>query len=270
MVEFESVAVSKPDAIDSPRLWLVGGWLFLAAVLASITVLPYAYSVMNQRPRAQPASEWIWELAEGVLVEPLISCLFIAVGLRLRRSLGVGVTLLDNWPPADDEARRRVRKAITLAVVLGLGLDVILAIASHFQEPMMSKPRRPLADPPAWTGLLASIGAAIQEEIWLRLGIMTILVWLGTRIVTRTPPASGVVWTANVLAAAMFGALHIPQAAVLLGPSPLVLAFTLLGNGVPGVLFGWLYWRYGLVAAMICHFAGDILLKVILPLLGIA
>ena len=72
-----------------------------------------------------------------------------------------------------------------------------------------------------------------------------------------------------MLAAALFGAVHIPQAVVLVGPSALVVAFALLGNGVPGVVFGWLYWRRGLVAAMVCHSAADFLLKAVLPLLGI-
>lgn len=79
-----------------------------------------------------------------------------------------------------------------------------------------------------------------------------------------------VVWIGNILAALFFGALHIPQAAVLLGPTPIIIAYTLIANGVPGVVFGWLYWRRGLVAAMVCHFAGDLLLKAILPLLGLA
>jgi membrane protease YdiL (CAAX protease family) len=72
------------------------------------------------------------------------------------------------------------------------------------------------------------------------------------------------------LAAALFGAIHIPQAVVLLEPSRLVVAYALLGNGVPGIVLGWLYWRRGLVAAMVCHFAADFLLKAVLPLLGIA
>jgi hypothetical protein len=109
-----------------------------------------------------------------------------------------------------------------------------------------------------------------QEEIWLRLGIMTTLVWVGTLIVRRIPPASGVVCTANVLAAVLFGAMHIPHGVALLRLNATLVAFALLGNGVPGVVFRWLYWRHGLVAAMISHFAADFLLKAVLPLLGLA
>ena len=41
-----------------------------------------------------------------------------------------------------------------------------------------------------------------------------------------------------------------------------------LGNGIPGVIFGWLYWRRGLVAAMTAEAAADVLTKAVLPLLG--
>ena len=34
------------------------------------------------------------------------------------------------------------------------------------------------------------------------------------------------------------------------------------------MVFGWLYWRHGLVTAMICHFAADFVLKFALPLMG--
>jgi membrane protease YdiL (CAAX protease family) len=38
----------------------------------------------------------------------------------------------------------------------------------------------------------------------------------------------------------------------------------LLLNGIPGVACGYLYVRYGLEAAMICHFSLDILIHLIM------
>ncbi len=37
-------------------------------------------------------------------------------------------------------------------------------------------------------------------------------------------------------------------------------------NGIPGLAFGWLYWKRGLESAMVAHFSADILLHVIWPL----
>jgi hypothetical protein len=112
--------------------------------------------------------------------------------------------------------------------------------------------------------------SAAREQSTGELILMTFLVWLGTRMARWTTPASAIVWMANVPAAILFGALHLPQAFVLVGINTTLVAFTLLGNGVPGAVFGWLYWRRGLVATMVSHFAADLLLKGVLPLLGLA
>ena len=44
----------------------------------------------------------------------------------------------------------------------------------------------------------------------------------------------------------------------------IVRAITL--NGVAGIAFGWLYWQYGLEAAMLSHFCADILLHGLGPI----
>lgn len=261
--------VGKPKASDA-SLVKAAAFLLLAAVLGSLAMIPYEQSIARRLERAEkPAGERIMRITQDVLTSGLVSLGLIVLGLRLRNSLGVGISLLNDWPTADADARRRVRNTIALAVAIGIGMDVIVATVSYFVEPMLPKPRVPLANPPAWAGFLASIGAGIQEEIWMRLGIMTLFVWIGSGIVRRKPPASGVVWSANVLAAILFGAIHLPQAAIFFGLSGPIVAYTILGNAVPGILLGWLYWRHGLVAAMIAHFAGDCVLHGVVPLLGL-
>ena len=44
----------------------------------------------------------------------------------------------------------------------------------------------------------------------------------------------------------------------------------MLLNGVGGMLFGWLYWKHGLMAAMLAHFSADIVLHVAVPLMLLA
>lgn len=77
-------------------------------------------------------------------------------------------------------------------------------------------------------------------------------------------PAVGVVWTAMVLVALLFGVIHLPQHVAIGGslPAPVV-AIALLSNGLAGVVYGWLYWKRGLIAAMVAHCSTNIVLKVI-------
>ena len=39
-------------------------------------------------------------------------------------------------------------------------------------------------------------------------------------------------------------------------------------NGIGGIVFGWLYWKRGLLAAVLAHFSADVVLHVVVPLLG--
>lgn len=47
--------------------------------------------------------------------------------------------------------------------------------------------------------------------------------------------------------------------------TPMVVVRGLLLNGIPGVVFGFLYMNYGLEAAMLSHFSLDILIHLIAP-----
>lgn len=82
----------------------------------------------------------------------------------------------------------------------------------------------------------------------------------------QTAPGAAIIWTANLLACLLFGAIHLPQAFAFFGAHAALVAYVFIGNGVPGLIFGWLYWRKGLLAAMVCHAVADIVFKVIVPL----
>jgi membrane protease YdiL (CAAX protease family) len=96
---------------------------------------------------------------------------------------------------------------------------------------------------------------------------MTLLVWVGARLTGTAVPRPLVVWAAIAITALLFGAGHLPTAAALLPLSPLVIARALLFNGLGGMVFGWLYWKRSLVAAMIAHFSADIVLHVLVPVI---
>lgn len=169
------------------------------------------------------------------------------------------------------ETARRVRASLVPALIVGIGLGMILALIDWGADSDRAQGEQQIFMPPAWEGLLASISAAIREEIWFRLGCMTLFAGIGTRLVRpflsdRVEPPVPIVWIANLFAALLFAAIHLPQAHFLLGLSTQILVFVVLGNGLPGMIFGWLYWRRGLMAAIVAHFGFDLVLKVIIPL----
>lgn len=252
-------------------------------LLGSLAVAPYSHSLLEQvsrQGRGPVLSMPFWVL--------LIAQLFMAVvfntpllvaGLLLARRLGLGAPLLDAWSRGEP-VRERWRSIAPRALLVGaVGGAVVLILLQIVFEPSvtaeLTRQGVTLPDvehPPAGESLLASYGAAVTEEILLRLFLLTFLAWLGSLVAGKRDgrPRTGVLWTANVLAALIFGAMHLPQAKMLIeGASlgPWMIAQVLVGNGLVGLAFGWLYWRDGLESAMLAHFWTDIVLHVLGPLL---
>jgi len=122
---------------------------------------------------------------------------------------------------------------------------------------------------PIWAALLASFYGGIAEEVLMRLFVMTLLVWLISKI-TKTIkglPARWSVWVAIILASVLFGLGHLPFTSQLTDLTALVIVRAIVLNGIGGVVFGWLYWKKGLVSAMIAHFSADIVLHIITPMM---
>ncbi len=118
----------------------------------------------------------------------------------------------------------------------------------------------------ALDGLLASFGAAVNEEIMLRLFLLSVLAWLGVKIFRQTSGLGFLttLWVANLGSTLVFGLVHISNLLILEMPLTLaVVGSTVVMNGMIGLLFGWLYWKHGLESAMLSHFFVDIVLKVI-------
>ena len=68
---------------------------------------------------------------------------------------------------------------------------------------------------------------------------------------------------ANVMAAILFATGHLPATAVMMGITPMILFRCFLLNGGFGLLFGWLYRKYGLRYAMLAHGGCHVISKLI-------
>ncbi|ELZ32418.1 Abortive infection protein [Halogeometricum pallidum JCM 14848] len=89
----------------------------------------------------------------------------------------------------------------------------------------------------------------------LRFGLMSVLAFVGWRVTGRRTdgPRPVVMWAAILVSAILFGLGHLPALAQSVDLTPALIARTVLLNAVAGILFGWLYWRRSLEAAMVAH-----------------
>ncbi|HSL28667.1 MAG TPA: CPBP family glutamic-type intramembrane protease [Anaerolineales bacterium] len=255
--------------------WKVFFILWIAAILSTIAVLPYALelqsSALASLPIPLPAL-----IAVQIIQSAVLFGIMIFIGMLLARQVGLGTPILDAATRGESIVDQ-IRGMLPLSILVGvIGALVIIGLESVvFQPALLSELGDRAAalnlqdaQPAAWKGFLASFYGGIAEEIQLRLFMMTLFVWLG-RFVSKTAegkPTAGVFWTAAVLAAILFGLGHLPATATLIPLTPLVVMRAIVLNGLLGVAFGWLYWKHGLEAAILSHFAADIVLHVILAL----
>jgi hypothetical protein len=144
--------------------------------------------------------------------------------------------------------------------LVNLGANVALAAADTAIRDLL---REHFAEPLTWT---RAISVAVVEEIAFRLFLMSLVAWIAARFLNE---ARTVFLTALMVSAFLFAVVH------LLGrPLPThseVAALYVLGvvvkSGVAGLVLGWVFWRWGLPYAMVCHFGANGLHKVFEPML---
>lgn len=115
--------------------------------------------------------------------------------------------------------------------------------------------------------VLASVlYGGVIEELMLRLFMMSLIAFLLWKLFFRkqeTVP-HGVIVAANILAAILFAAGHLPATVMTFGAlTPMLLVRCFLLNGGFGLLFGWLYRKFGIQYAMVSHAALHMVSKLI-------
>jgi hypothetical protein len=166
-------------------------WLLLgASALAGVASVPYLVDIASQVPGMVPGA-----LAHGgrlYLFTAIQSLLFTLptawIGLTLAPRVGLGLLT------------SRIRVALRRAIVAGLAMGVLLVAGSALAERHL--PQISMRAPAWWKGLLASLSAGVNEEIWFRLGVMTMLMAGGAALFGRrsepvrsTPVPSRLRWT---------------------------------------------------------------------------
>lgn len=234
--------------LENRRLRLgVALWLAAMAgvVVLSLTVIPQILANVPQRVPLGLA------VAASVLQSGVLVALAVWAGVALSRSLGLGAPVFEA-ALSGTGAWAALKPQLIPAAIVGLltgGMLVLLgriapaeflALGQTYEIPLAVK--------------LLYGGAT--EEMLMRWGLMTVLVWLPWRFVQKRfgLPRPAYIIGAIVIAALLFGAGHLPAVAAM-GASLTapVVTYTIVGNTVPGVFFGFLYWCYGLEAAILAH-----------------
>lgn len=252
------------------------------SIPASLAIIPYslalsAGSLENLTPQSGVSSQTLFLI--NLVIVSLVSLAqtvffnwpLTALGILAAKPLGLGApifsALLYKQPlPAG------WKKGLLVGILTGIvGGFLLLLLAEYVFGPLIESDL--IASGvnldvqfTALDGLLASFGAAVNEEIMLRLFLLSALAWMGVKLFRQTSGLGffAILWAANLGSTLVFGLIHISNLVILDMPLTLaVVGSTIAMNGMIGLLFGWLYWKHGLESAILSHFFVDIVLKVV-------
>ena len=163
---------------------------------------------------------------------------------------------------------RHGARSLTLAVVAGagLGLAIGLADAGPFHAAVPEVQRQLLRALSLDSRLLLFLRGALIDELLLRMVGMTALVWLFSAL--SGGPRRWIHPAAIVLTAAVLWPLLARGYLQALDWSLLTLLRETVLHVGAGLLWGWLYWRHGWLAALAGHIAAQQVLQPALSLFG--
>ena len=203
-----------------------------------------------------PLPLWAVVLLSGLQTAVLLA-LAVAVGVWLAPRVGLRAPVVSSWlvgQPIGPALRTQYLPGILGGVVGAAWLWALSQVA-----PAALQPSDPASAMPLVVKLLYG---GITEELLVRWGVMTLVLWAGWRVLQRGQgrPANALVAAAVLSSAMLFALGHLPAAQAMAGElTAPVVAFVLVGNAVFGLVAGWLFARHGLEAAIIAHMLAHLL-----------
>jgi hypothetical protein len=248
------------ETAREPLNWRLFLALWLAGTVAALPLIPVTV-VLGEAGVGARAISWQSATTVILLASFVIFSAAIYVGLRTGRRFGLGAPLIAAWLAGEPmvDAGKRLATGAGAGTILGL-VGVVLASAMVGDAATPAMPADDVV--PLWIGVAQALSAGVGEELLFRLGLMSVLVAFVRRVLPGDDDSAfdSVMWTALSLAAVIFAAVHGAPGGGAEDASQLVTEPMQLLRLTSGGLFGWLFWKHGLEAAMAAHFTYDVVL----------
>jgi hypothetical protein len=180
----------------------------------------------------------------------ILLLLAVTIGTLIKDSVGICLPILD---PEEKNPWRYTLKALFYPFLM-ITLVAVFGVWAIFQGLYwgFDSNYRVVINGPGLPFLTRLLYGGITEEILMRYGLMTILLWILKEI--NRPNSQFQFWIANVLTAMLFATGHLPALFnEVPSPSSWTLLYILSGNIWAGLCFGFAFWRYGLILAILTH-----------------
>jgi membrane protease YdiL (CAAX protease family) len=243
-------------------LWLGGVAGVLSVLLVDLSALVRAFPLPagTEIPKITPALKLL------SLIQPIVlMSLAVFVGNVLAPKVGLSAPVAEAVAGNGQPVSRALRPQIIPALIGGLAGAVAIILIWFLLKPFL---------PPQFVAQSAELNrllplptrllyGGITEELLLRWGLMTVLVWAAWRLFQRGQgkPQGVYFIVAIIVSAIIFGLGHLPFAFMLVPNASIALIlYVISGNFIFGAIAGYLYWRKGLESAMLAHMMAHVVM----------
>lgn len=243
-------------------LWIPGMVGILSFLLVDLSALIAAMPQPSGEPVELPPLALLKLVS---IIQPtVLMTLAVLVGVWLATRVGLHSPAAEALASGENffaKLRPQIVPGVLAGVATGIAIVLIWVISKPFLTPeFITRAEEFNKLIPHAVRLLYG---GIAEELLLRWGVMTFLVWLAWRVMQKGEglPRPIYITGAIILSALLFGVGHLPVAYALSGglTIPLVI-FVITGNSLFGIVAGFLFWKRGLETAIIAHMSAHVVL----------
>lgn len=196
------------------------------------------------------------------LVNPCIMLIVTVIfGTILYDKVGLTVPILEKLVGLKNE-KPNIAASLKYGIIGGLAGGILISIVALIFVPLLPTEFTSLGENLKPSLATRFLYGGFTEEILIRFGLMTIFVWVCSKVFKGTPRSAYIIGI--VLSTILFATGHFPIVFQIIdSPSMLLLSYVLIGNSIGGLIFGWLYWKKGLESAFVAHILAHVAMVLI-------
>ena len=262
---FES-SVLQDRAEKEQYRWQVAISVLILFVIGSILNIPFSRELKRLNIEAGKDvflnESWFADLTAVGFSSLILGAILVFIGLWITPSANLGAPVIARLFSKEPISKAVKWKDVWTSILIGSLVAVILLGFFELQKefyPVAGKLDRPAK--PFYA--IVSFSAGITEEIMFRLGLMSLIIVIIQGIKKVETPTSGMVWTGMLISAVFFGLIHLPLSTNFVDINAFSITVTMVGNLITGTTFGWIFWKRGLLIAILSHVAFDLVFHVL-------
>ena len=232
----------------------------LSILTMNIPLPPEAEAVLKDRFTEQ-------QIKMLTLINPTIMVIVaVIVGTILYQKVNLKVPIIEKMVGIKND-NLNISNILKHGILGGVLSGILLSLVGIIFNPILPTEFSELGESIKPTLAVRFLYGGLTEEILMRFGLMTLFVWIASKIFKGTKPI--VYWTGIIIASIIFALGHFPIAyQAVENPSTGLLTYILIGNTIGGLIFGWIYWKKGLESAFLAHIFAHVIMVMAEPMLN--